>query len=216
MKFRLFFIIFVLFLAACAKKINSSNNASYYKEEIEKSTRLLAGAGDDQDDKATAPLKSEPAAATVLTATEKTKFAKLLEVGENELQNEKLYDIINDWLGTPYYWGGTTKSGIDCSAYVQDVFKKAYEIKLPRTSNEQFYFDIKAHFKGQKYLKQGDLLFFRLQLDDTVVSHVGIYLQNGKFTGSNSPNGVEIADLNTPYWQSRFVSGARLLKNQYQ
>ena len=202
MKLRLSFIIVILLLVACSKKTQSGNNSSYYKQEIEKSKQLLAAN------------KNKPAIKTYLTAEEKTKFAKLLEINEGELKNEKLYYIINKWLGTPYSWGGTTKLGVDCSAYVQDVFQKAYKVELPRTSNEQFNYDIKAHFKNQKYLQQGDLLFFRLRFDDKVVSHVGIYLQNGKFTGSNSPHGVQIADLNTKYWQSRFVSGARLLKKQ--
>lgn len=208
MKLKLYFIIVIVLLTACAKKTQSGNDTSYYRQEIEKSKRLAA----EKDKIKETP--NIPTAPSYLTAAEKTKFARLLEVGEDELQNEKLYDVINDWLGTPYDWGGTTKSGVDCSAYVQDVFEKAYDFELPRTSNEQFNYDIKAHFKGQKYLQQGDLLFFRLRFDDKVVSHVGIYLQNGKFTGSNSPHGVQIADLNSKYWQDRFVSGARLLKNQ--
>ena len=208
MKLKLSFIIVIVLLAACSKKTQSGNDISYYKQEIEKSKRIMA-----QKDTAKQEA-SRPVRPSYLTTAEKAKFAKLLDVPENELQNEKLYDIINDWLGTPYNWGGTTKAGVDCSAYVQDVFDKAYAVELPRTSNEQFNYDLKAHFKGQQYLQQGDLLFFRLRFDDKVVSHVGIYLQNGKFTGSNSPHGVQIADLNTKYWQDRFVSGARLLKNQ--
>jgi len=208
MRLKLSFLLVIVLLVACSKKTQSGNDTSYYKQEMEKSKRLLA---EKDAIREKAPI---PAGPTYLTAAEKTKFAKLLGVGEEELKNEKLYDIINDWLGTPYNWGGTTKSGVDCSAYVQQVFEKVYDVALPRTSNEQFNYDIKAHFKGQKYLQQGDLLFFRLRFDDKVVSHVGIYLQNGKFTGSNSPHGVQIADLNAKYWQDRFVSGARLIKNQ--
>ena len=87
-----------------------------------------------------------------------------------------------------------------------------YEQQLPRTSIEQFYLDTRAHFTDQQYLKEGDLVFFRLRHKDKVVSHVGIYLHNGKFLGSNSPRGVEIANLNNAYWQDKYVASARLLK----
>ena len=136
----------------------------------------------------------------------------LLGISVSDLENEKLYSTINQWLGTPYLWGGTTKKGVDCSAFVQHVYSDVYKQELPRTSIEQFYVDTDAHFKNQKYLKQGDLIFFRLRHQDKVVSHVGIYLQNGKFLGSNSPRGVEIVDLNSDYWQDKYVASARLLK----
>ncbi len=208
MKLKLCFTLVIVLLTACSKKTLSGGDTTYYRQEMEKSKRLAAEKENRKN------IENKVVGPSYLTASEKTKFASMLEVGEEEIENEKLYDIINDWLGTPYNWGGTTKNGVDCSAYVQDVYQKVYDFELPRTSNEQFNYDIKANFKGQEHLQEGDLLFFRLRFDDKVVSHVGIYLQNGKFTGSNSPHGVQIVDLNTQYWQDRFVSGARLLKNQ--
>ena len=92
----------------------------------------------------------------------------------------------------------------------QQIYEEVYKKKIPRTSVEQFYFDTQAQFKSQQYLKEGDLIFFRLRYQDAVVSHVGIYLQNGKFLGSNSPRGVEIVDLDTNYWQDKYVASARL------
>lgn len=208
MKIKLSFLIVIVLLSSCSNKSTKAVQGDYYRREIEKSKRIAAEkAAQEKEQK----IVSEP---SYLSQDQRTKYAKLLELPENEIKNEKLYAVINDWMGTPYLWGGTTKTGVDCSAYVQDIYEKTYNFELPRTSIQQFDLDLKAHFTGQKFLKQGDLLFFRLRDEDKVVSHVGIYLQNGKFTGSNSPNGVQIVSLNSKYWQDRFVSGARLLKNQ--
>ena len=208
MKIKLSFLLLIVLLSACSQKSQSGNAANYYTQEIKKQKRL------DSIDKLNIKTRASLGTASYLTAAERIKFSKILKIKENKLKNEKLYDVINDWLNTPYQWGGTTKKGVDCSAYVQDVYKKVFGFELPRTSNEQFNYNIKANFKGQQHLQEGDLVFFRLRHNDKIVSHVGIYLQNGKFTGSNSPRGVEIADLNTDYWQDRFVSGARLLKKK--
>ncbi|MBU2946321.1 C40 family peptidase [Zobellia uliginosa] len=207
MKLKLSFFLIIALLAGCANKTAVAGQGEYYRQEIEKSKRLAAEK-EAQDKKQITIV--EP---SYLTEEQRLDFSKLLGIPYEDIKNEKLYANIDDWMDTPYLWGGTTKNGVDCSAYVQDIYQKVYGFELPRTSIEQFNYDIKAHFSGQKFLQQGDLLFFRLRDEDRVVSHVGIYLQNGKFTGSNSPKGVQIADLNSKYWQDRFVSGARLLKN---
>ncbi len=212
MKIKLSFILVIVLLAACSKKTLKGDNYTYYRQEIEKSKRLQHQAKQTEASK-TETFKN-PSKPSYLTASERVKFAQLLEVEETAIKNEKLYATINEWLGTPYDWGGSTKQGVDCSSYVQQVYQKVYKTELPRTSIEQFYLDTKSHFKNQKYLKEGDLVFFRLRYEDKVVSHVGIYLQNGKFTGSNSPHGVQIANLDDAYWQDKYVACARLLNNQ--
>ncbi|WP_196368951.1 NlpC/P60 family protein, partial [Vibrio harveyi] len=51
--------------------------------------------------------------------------------------NQDLYQFYNEWEGTPYRLGGTKKSGIDCSAFVQKAFVEAYKMSLPRTTRQQ-------------------------------------------------------------------------------
>ncbi len=209
MKIKLFFLLVIVFFAGCAKKTYNGTDHSYFKEEMAKARK--------QQGEKSVPLSAQALGKggdnAILTKEEKLKFAGLLGISAENIKNEKLYHSINQWLGVPYLWGGTSKNGIDCSAFVQQIYEKVYEHKLPRTSIEQFYTDTKAHFKDQQYLKEGDLVFFRLRHKDKVVSHVGIYLQNGKFLGSNSPKGVEIVDLNDRYWQDKYVASARLLDN---
>lgn len=205
MKLKLLFLLVIVSSTNCARKTLNGRDHLYYKQEMDKARSL-------QEQKEASQVVQTT---TYLSTDERTKFAKILGIQDNELENEKLYQTINKWLGTPYLWGGTSKRGIDCSAFVQHVYQEVYGQQLPRTSIEQFYLDTKAQFKGQKYLRQGDLVFFRLRHKDRVVSHVGIYLQNGKFLGSNSPRGVEIVNLNDDYWQDKYVASARLLKKDY-
>jgi len=84
------------------------------------------------------------------------------------------------FIGIPYKFGGNSINGIDCSAFVQDVFK-AFGISLPRTAQEQArYGRLVMH-----HLKPGDLLFFK----DTYkrgISHVGIYVGKGYMIDASS------------------------------
>ncbi len=48
-----------------------------------------------------------------------------------------LFEFYTEWHGTPYRLGGTQKSGIDCSAFVQKAFIEAYQLSLPRTTRQQ-------------------------------------------------------------------------------
>jgi lipoprotein Spr len=74
---------------------------------------------------------------------------------------------------------------------------------LPRTAREQY-----ATFNriSKDDLKEGDLVFFNTTGG---VSHVGMYLQNGKFIHSSTTNGVAISSLDEAYWKARFIGARR-------
>ena len=65
------------------------------------------------------------------------KYSLLLNTEVEEVQNLPLFKVIDEWYGTPYVYGGTTKKGIDCSAFVQAVYGALLRINLPRTAREQ-------------------------------------------------------------------------------
>lgn len=139
----------------------------------------------------------------------KTKYAAALEINPDKISNIKLYRFIDNWLGTPYKWGGTDRRGIDCSAFVQQLLDTAYNVKLVRTSNEQFFLDAVNRFVSTKQLAEGDLVFFQT-IGNNLVSHVGLYLHNGYFVNSSSSKGVSIARLDDPYWKSKYVASGRI------
>jgi lipoprotein Spr len=135
------------------------------------------------------------------------KYALLLDTEVEQLQNESLYAGIDEWLGTRYRLGGTTKDGIDCSAFVQIIYVTQFGISIPRTAREQY--DATSRISRTE-LKEGDLVFFNTQGG---VSHVGLYLQNNKFVHASS-SGVTISDLFEPYWERRFIGVGRYEKKQ--
>ena len=128
-----------------------------------------------------------------------------MNTDEDQVQNMALYQNIDDWYGTPYKYGGSTKSGIDCSAFVQAIFASAFAINLPRTAREQY--NVTRHISRTE-LQEGDLLFFNTQGG---ISHVGIYLQNNKFVHA-SVTGVTISDMFEPYYVRHFVAAGRVDK----
>ena len=108
------------------------------------------------------------------------------------------------FLGTRYRFGGNSRSGLDCSSFVQHVFRDL-DIPLPRTAREQF----RTGEPVMSYeLQKGDLVFFRTYA--SFPSHVGIYLGDNKMIHASSrDNKVVISSINTPYFRSRFLGAKR-------
>ncbi|MBN8781726.1 MAG: hypothetical protein ABS85_06540 [Sphingobacteriales bacterium SCN 48-20] len=137
------------------------------------------------------------------------KYSGYLKTPPDSALNLKLYRFIDYWLHTPYLWGGTTKKGIDCSAFIQRLLSDVYAIEIPRTSVQQFFTDNIEPFGSRHYLAEGDLVFFRT-MKGKVISHVGLYLGNRRFVNSSSTYGVSIANLDEPYWKSKYVAAGRV------
>ncbi len=139
----------------------------------------------------------------------KMLYAKKLNVPKQEIINGKLYRFIKEWEGTKYVYGGETKYGIDCSALMQHLFKEVYNCKLPRTAEEMGLDERFYLFKSTKHLKEGDLVFFRIN-DERIITHVGIYLKNNMFFNANVSGGASISDLKSDYWRKFYVVSGRL------
>jgi len=131
------------------------------------------------------------------------KYALLLNTEVERIQNISLYQSIDDWYGTRYQLGGTTKNGIDCSAFVQTIFLSSFAVTLPRMAKDQYKVTRRI---SRTELKEGDLLFFNTRGG---VSHVGIYLQNNKFVHA-SVSGVMISDMFEPYYVRHFIAAGRV------
>jgi hypothetical protein len=134
------------------------------------------------------------------------KYSILLNTEVEQVHNAKMYEYIDEWYGTRYCMGGTTKSCVDCSAFVQAFYNSLYGIELPRTAREQCRYAKKI---SRTDLTEGDLLFFNTTGG---VSHVGVYLQNNKFVHASSSGGVTISDMFEPYWVKRLISVGRIDK----
>lgn len=132
------------------------------------------------------------------------KYSLLMDVEVELMKNLPLLRIIDEWYGTRYVYGGSTKRGIDCSALMQVFFASLYGMALPRTAKMQY--DLSRRISRTE-LKEGDLLFFNTTGG---VSHVGMYLCNNKFVHASSSNGVTISDMFDPYYAARIIGVGRI------
>ena len=107
------------------------------------------------------------------------------------------------WLGIPYRWGGTTRRGIDCSAFVQQYVRETLAIELPRTTAGQRYEGVAIE---RDELRAGDLVFFRRR----GVRHVGVYLSAGEFVHASSSRGVTVSDMTRGYWDRHYWMSRRI------
>lgn len=128
------------------------------------------------------------------------------EIKVGKANNPCLLDFIEEWYGVPYKFGGTTKNGIDCSAFVQELYGEVYNMDVVRTSREQF--EASKYVKNYEDLKVGDLVFFKIRT--RAISHVGVYLGEGKFIHASRSKGVVVSDLDHVYWKRYYVGGGRM------
>jgi cell wall-associated NlpC family hydrolase len=112
------------------------------------------------------------------------------------------------YIGTPHCMGGTSKKCIDCSGLTFVSFAK-HKIEIPRNSQEQARYGRIIFDRND--LKKGDLVFFTKSYSTSdYITHVGIYLGNGKFIHASTSAGVTETPLNNPWWNQRFVFGTRI------
>lgn len=106
-----------------------------------------------------------------------------------------------------YVRGGSSPStGFDCSGFVRYVFAHAIGMQLPSNSASQFLSGLKVK---RADMKPGDLVFFRTH-GRRNISHVGIYISNGRFIHSpTTGKSVEISSLDEGYWAKRFAGAKR-------
>lgn len=141
---------------------------------------------------------AEPAPAVTTAQTEPT--ASRPEPGH------LLIALAKDLRNIRYRRGGTNpKTGFDCSGFVRYVFQHALGIDLPAGSAAQFRIGDKI---DRSQMQAGDLVFFRIA--GQRISHVGIYVAEGRFIHAPSAGKVVRVDsLEESYWARRFAGAKR-------
>lgn len=135
------------------------------------------------------------------------KYAALLNVVPEAIRNVALYRFIDEWYGVRYLFGGETKEGIDCSAFVQKLYEQVFGVNLVRTAIEQAGETRLISKKEQ--CREGDLVFFKIKKGR--ISHVGLYLMNDFFVHASSSQGIMISSLDDAYWSKHFACAGRVL-----
>lgn len=128
--------------------------------------------------------------------------------GRPENLRRELVATARRFLGVPYCWGGeSAKSGFDCSGLTMVTYR-LNGLKLPRNSRLQFAVGTPV---PRSELRRGDLVFFATS-GGRRVSHVGIYIGNGKFIHApRQGKNVRIASLSSRYFSKTYVGGRTYL-----
>ncbi len=133
------------------------------------------------------------------------KYSIVLDVPVEALNNPALLGYIDEWYGVPYRYGGSTKDGVDCSAFTAGLMAGVFGLAIPRTAREQYQNSLRVE---KEDLREGDLVFFNTTGG---ISHVGIYLVNNRFAHASTSSGIMISDLNEDYFFRRYQGGGRVV-----
>lgn len=135
----------------------------------------------------------------------KDYLSQIMGVALSATSNMKLFHFVYDWIGTPYRFGGSSRKGIDCSAFTKELYSEVFNLDIKRNSRDIFSMVSPV---GKNELKEGDLVFFKIH--SRRISHIGIYLGNNRFAHASS-KGVAISSLDDAYYSRYFYKGGRLL-----
>jgi cell wall-associated NlpC family hydrolase len=133
----------------------------------------------------------------------------------SHLSKRKKKDMViakaRSYIGTPYKFGGTSSSGMDCSGLLLNSFK-AIDYKMPRTSAEQRKLGSRV---GKNEIVRGDLLFFATGKKKRKITHVALVTNVRKgeifFIHASTSKGVTESSLDNAYWKKRFRQARRVI-----
>ncbi len=159
------------------------------------------------------PRFTNPAANTPVErqrpTTETTEPSEHKEKPANNLSrvdSYKMNQVIAKYMSTPYQRGGSGVLGLDCSGFVYVVYRDYDGTRLPLTVQSLYRLEDRVEPAELSY---GDLVFFRS--DGRKVSHVGIYIGDGKFVHASETRGVAFDDLTSDAFAPQYA-GARRIK----
>ena len=170
-------------------------NTTWFKIKANSKTGWVSGS---LLTKTTAKAKA-PAKKTVAKKTPAKKTS--VKKASNTATSSKLVNNAKALIGTPYKYGGSTKSGFDCSGFVQYVFNQSGK-SISRSTLTQFAESTKVTTP-----QAGDLVFFAGTYRSGI-SHVGIYIGNNQFIHAGGSK-TQIVSMNDSYWKKHFHSYKR-------
>jgi len=129
-----------------------------------------------------------------------------IDNGTPSVQPAIFAQVVEEYLGSPYARGGDDASGIDCSHLVRALFRDYDGTRLPANTNHLYKL---PRTVTSDLLEVGDLVFFKF--DESDVSHVGVYLGDGRFVHASEKRGVIISDLDDPTYRDRYVGARRVM-----
>jgi len=142
-----------------------------------------------------------------IVSPEEYASARRTALGDDYLR-EQLVKTARDFIGIPYLWGGTSpENGLDCSGLVLAVYQ-LNGLDLPRVSRDQFAAGSPVE---RERMQKGDLVFFA-KGKDKPISHVGIYIGNGRFIHApRRGQTIRVESLSREYYANRYMGSRTYL-----
>jgi len=140
-------------------------------------------------------------------ACEPVQYADYAGTSATTTLREDIIAYAETYLGTPYVYGGTSRSGIDCSGFTMAVFAQ-FGISLAHGASDQ-YGSCRPVSDAER--QPGDLVFFSTYTSG--ISHVGIYIGGGLFIHASSSYGVTISSLSESYYASCYLFSGSLISD---
>ena len=199
-------LFILLFLFACSSSsINNRYNRPSEKKQPQDNSSRFTSENDERTYRSEfdeEPVEDHPVNIEEFVETNKAAPNSSIKLSDRE---RVLMEIVR-YLNTPYQYGGNNKTGIDCSAFTQNVFQKSLNFTLPRTASQQY--NNGAKISNQNSLQFGDLVFFDTT-KDRFPGHVGIFLGDNLFAHASFSKGVTISSLKSTYFETRYVAARR-------
>lgn len=117
-------------------------------------------------------------------------------------------EVVKQYLGVPYVYGGTSPRGFDCSGLMQYVYAQlGYSIN--RVAADQMRNGVAI---SRENLAPGDLVGFYSSPGSGYVSHIGMYIGNGMMIHApHTGDVVRVAAIDGTYYDARFAGGRRII-----
>lgn len=197
-------------LQSCVTNYVVSKPATYAKEYKTDAKLAAIDTKMDNDKKLLINSFISERAASLANAKNSLKNSEIAKAIKHNKTIDNILSEASTYLGTPYRYGGMTRNGIDCSAFVLSVFGAAAGLTLPRVAASQ---SKEGEAIDKENLQKGDLIFFS---HGKRISHVGIVenvTEEGEimFIHAATSKGVMISSLNDSYWGPKFRFAKRVI-----
>lgn len=192
--------------AAFADNLGSSSSAQNVSGAVSSNLKFMSvSALIDKTVAQTAMAQMDDIASDVIEQAAKAEAeAKAKAKAEKASKVDKTLKVAKNLIGTPYVYGGSTPAGFDCSGFIMYCYAKA---GISLTHNAQAQYN-QTKSVSTKDMKKGDLVFFGGSTGN--ITHVGIYVGNGKFI--HSPQTGEYVRIDSLSSRSNFVGATRPVK----
>lgn len=192
--------------AAFADNLGSSSSTQTVSGAVSSNLKFMSvSALIDKTVAQTAMAQMDDIASDVIEQAAKAEAeAKAKAKAEKASKVDKTLKVAKNLIGTPYVYGGSTPAGFDCSGFTMYCYAKA---GISLTHNAQAQYN-QTKSVSTKDMKKGDLVFFGGSTGS--ITHVGIYVGNGKFI--HSPQTGEYVRIDSLSSRSNFVGATRPVK----